>query len=114
MTRNLRLNFKGREGTDLEMGSQSLRSGLGVGNRGERIVAVVDRIAEEWAGELAAGGMAFAYGLVSSKVEMRSGQCRRAGHWTGRKNHRAGIVRRQQQRKDFAPGKRKQGGRGCS
>lgn len=81
---------------------------------GERVVAVVDRIAEEWTGGLAAGGMAFAYGLVSSQVEMRSGQRRRAGHWTGRKNRRAGSERRQQRRKDFEPGKRKQGGRGCS
>lgn len=52
--------------TDLEMVSRRWAQGLDVGSRGENFVAVVDRIAEGQADGQAAGGMVFAYGLVSS------------------------------------------------
>lgn len=116
MIRKSRLKFEEQEQerTDLGMVSQRWAEGLDVGSRGVKLVAVVDRIAEGQADGQAAGGMVFAYGLVSYQVEMRSGHGRRAGHWTGRKNHRAGIEKRQQQRKDFEPGKDKLVGRGYS
>jgi hypothetical protein len=58
--------------------------------------------------------MAFACGLVSWQVEMRSGQDRRADQGTGCKNRQAGGEQRLQQRMDSGLGKRKLVGRGYS